>query len=152
MSFWKNPEYKALRMVIVLVVLVAIAYFAVSAKKSNSLDQSGKVIETSNDAVDGGKEGLGGCNVGVAYAGDSCTVTTVGLFGICRHKNGNTSEQLDMASGSVVPCCDISNGGNSNCVSFVENEGGVSFDGPDAQKGESNTTSNVNIQETSIKK
>jgi uncharacterized protein (UPF0333 family) len=120
MSFWKNPEYKVLRMVLVLVVLVAIAYFAMNAKKSNSLDQSGKVIETNMYGTDGNKEELSGfCDEGVSYSGDSCTVTKKTVFG-CRRKEGTSSEHLNLATGEVSNCCQLERG---SCVLGFDQDG-----------------------------
>lgn len=104
MSFWKNPEYKALRMVIVLVVLVAIAYFAVSAKKSNSLDQSGKVINI-NQVAEPSK--LPQCNLDVAfYPGqdDGCDV---------QMPNCSVSLGYPASNSSGEDCCFVASSATS---------------------------------------
>lgn len=110
MSFWKNPEYKALRMVIALVVLVAIAYFAVSAKKSNSLDQSGKVINQSTTTTKADPSGYRNCNVEAAFyenQTDGCDVQ----FADCHVTVGYPA-----SNSSGEPCCVIQTGSTGgNC-------------------------------------
>ncbi len=72
MNFFNNPKYSALRIVIIIILLAGIAYFAAASARKSNLDQSGRVIET----ADKNNPEIGGCGSvsNVTYSNGNCTV------------------------------------------------------------------------------
>ncbi len=45
MSFWNDPKYSSVRIILVIVIVFALGYFVSRAVRMSSLDQSGRVYE-----------------------------------------------------------------------------------------------------------
>lgn len=48
MSFWNNPEYSSVKVVVIIAIVVGLGYFGINAARNSSLDQSGRVYEQVN--------------------------------------------------------------------------------------------------------